>query len=118
MIGDSWFASVKTAEACAEYGHEFIGPVKTATRLFPKEELENTMKNWPGGTYIVLEGTSPNGHSLISIGYKYNKRKVLCFVATKNAGKTTLGDPYHARFLDGMNNVVSRNVNRPDIISH
>jgi len=32
--GDSWFASVKTAEACAERGTYFVGDVKTATRRF------------------------------------------------------------------------------------
>jgi hypothetical protein len=33
ILGDSWFASVKTAEAIHEAGHEWIGIVKTSHSL-------------------------------------------------------------------------------------
>jgi Transposase IS4 len=115
--GDSWFASVKTADLMAEFGHDFIGPVKTSTNLFIKKELEEKMQNWPGGTHLTMEALSPSGNALLAIGYKYNKRKVLCFIATKNAGSTFLGDPYRARFVGENNNLRSRPVDRPQIIS-
>ena len=35
VAGDSWFASVKTAEALGDKGLFFVGDVKTATRRYP-----------------------------------------------------------------------------------
>ena len=55
---------------------------------------------------------------LVSVGYKYNKKAVLTFVFTKGAGKTTKGEPYSARFPDKFGNVCTRQVARPDIVSH
>jgi hypothetical protein len=52
------------------------------------------MKNWPGGMSLLMEATTSKGVKLLAIGYKYNSSKVLCFVATKNAGSTVLGEPY------------------------
>ena len=75
------------------------------------------MKDWPGGTHLVLEGTSPSHNELLAIGYKYNSKKILCFVATKDAGTTLPGDPYRARFVGDDNNVRARRVERPQVIS-
>jgi hypothetical protein len=102
ILGDSWFASVKTAEAIHESSHEWIGIVKTSRSLFLKKELEDKMKNWPGGMSLIMEATTSKGVKLLAIGYKYNSSKVLCFVATKNAGSTMLGEPYRARFAVTM----------------
>jgi hypothetical protein len=119
ILEDSCFASVKTAEAIHECCHEWIGIVKTSHSLFPKEELEEKMKTWPGGMNLAMEATTSKGVKLLllAIGYKYNSSKVLCFVATKNAGSTMLGDPYRARFADDYDNLWSRLVDRPQIIS-
>jgi len=38
-------------------------------------------------------------------------------VATKNAGSTIADDPYRARFLDDHDNLVSRPVDHPELIS-
>ena len=76
IVGDSWFSSVKTAEAIYECGHEWIGIVKTSHSLFPKKELEEKMKTWPGGMSLVMESTTSNGVRLIAVGYKYNSSKV------------------------------------------
>ena len=117
IIGDSWFASVKTAEAIHEGGHEWIGIIKTSHSLFPKKELEEKLKTWPGGMSLVLQATTAKGVKLVAVGYKYNSSKVLCFVATKNAGSTLPGEPYRARFIDDFQNLLSRPVDRPEIIS-
>ena len=114
-MGDSWFSSVKTGDTVKEYGHEQI---ETSKKLFPKTELEEKLDTWPGGMHLVMEGISPNGNKLLAIAYKYNSRKVLCFLATKNAGATTPGEPYRARFLDNNRNLVSRCVDRPEITSN
>jgi len=44
ILADSWFSSVKTAEAIHESGHEWIGVVKTSHSLFPQKELEDKLK--------------------------------------------------------------------------
>ena len=98
-------------------GHEFIGAIKTNHWNFPKQQLEDIMNEWPSGSSLVLECHRPNGVVLLAIGYKYNSRKVLCFVATKDAGMTKLGDPYNAKFPDQYGNVKVREVDRPAIVS-
>ncbi len=117
ILADSWFSSVKTAEAIHESGHEWISVVKTSHSLFPQKELEDKLKTWPGGMNLALEATTSKGVRLIAVGYKYNSSKVLCFVATKNAGSTIAGDPYRACFLDDHDNLVSRPVDCPELIS-
>ena len=41
----------------------------------------------------------------MDIGYKYNYRKVLVFIATEGAGTTEPGDPYLSCFYDIYSNV-------------
>ena len=57
------------------------------------------MKNWPAGSNLVLEAKKDRV-DLIAIGYKYNKKKVICFIATKGSGHTEPGVPYEARWKD------------------
>ena len=117
-IGDSWFASIKTAEQLKlEFGHEFIGVVKNNRAYFPRAMLEKQMELWPSGACLAYEVTSPLGVDLLAIGYKYNARTCLCFIATKNAGSLAEGDPYVARFRDQHGNAMTRKVPRPAIIS-
>jgi hypothetical protein len=117
FLGDSWFASVKTASEIKKLGHEFCGPVKTSHSLFPKTELEEKLKRWPGGTYLVMKATTSDGVELLAIGYKYNSTKVLTFIATTESGSTVPGTPYRARFVDDFDNLLSRPVQRPQVIS-
>ena len=42
---------------------------------------------------------------LLAIGYKYNSRKVLGFIATERAGSTEPSDPYLSSFPDIYSNV-------------
>ena len=96
FYGDSWFASLKTAVAVTEeLDSEFLGPVKTGHKQFPKKFLENTMKDWPPGSHLVMETTVRN-NSFYAIGYKYNMKKV--FFSTENAGHTMPGKPYENLF--------------------
>ena len=82
----------------------------------PKSFLDDTMKEFPGGTWITMEGNA-EGVDLVCCGYKYNKKTVLAFVFTKGAGSTAKGDAYKARFPDKFGNVCSRYVARPSIIA-
>jgi hypothetical protein len=97
----------------------YFGALKTSTRGFPKKEIEEIMADWPSGKHIVLEGRSPEGVDLIAVGYRYNCKKVLSFVGTKDAGDTAVNParPYYAKFPDEYNNVASRAIDRPFIIS-
>ena len=76
------------------------------------------MKDFPGGTWIIMEGhAEKENQDLVAIGYKYNTKTVLQFVCTKGAGSTKAGEPYQARFPDKFGNVCVRHVMRPHVIS-
>ena len=76
------------------------------------------MKDWPGGSYLVLKSTPkfPGEIPLLDIGYKYNYRKVLGFIATEGAGSNEPGDPYLSRFPDIYLNVSVRPVIFPHLL--
>ena len=118
-FGDSWFGSVKAVAAVAQAGHHACFIIKTGHSRSPKAWLEEKMKDFPGGTWITLEATPVKENvPLICIGYKYNKKKVLTFVMSKGAGKSTDGEPYEARFPDKYGNVCVRLVRRPAILAN
>ena len=76
------------------------------------------MKDWPGGSYLVLKSTPrfPGESPLLDIGYKYNSNKVLGFIATEGAGSTEPGDPYLSCFPDIYSTVSVRPVVRPHLL--
>ena len=71
-FADGWFSSVKTAEEMAAAGVNYCGPVKTSHKGFCLATLEKLMKDWPGGSYLVLKSTPrvPDERALLAIGYK------------------------------------------------
>ena len=85
----------------AATGIDYCGPVKTGHKFF-FATLEELMKDWLGGSYLVLKSTPrfPGESTLLPIGYKYKYRKVLGFISTEGAGSTEPGDPYLSRFPD------------------
>ena len=93
FLFDSWFSLNKLAEAAKSIGVDLIGMVKTNTKIFCKATIEGLTKDCPVGSYIVLRRKPrvPGERPLIAIGYKYNSRKVISFVATAGAGSTMLG---------------------------
>ena len=115
-VGDSWFGSIKAAIGVAKSGHHACFMIKNGYSKTPKKYLEETMKDYPGGTWITLE-TEIDSVALVCIGYKYNKKNVLTFIFTKSVGSTSQGDPYEARFPDKFGNVCVRYVARPSVLS-
>ena len=72
---------MKSACEVAETGHHCVMVVKTAHSRFPKKFLEEKMKEFPGGTWIVFKGRGKQTNKeLVAIGYKYNTKKVLQFI--------------------------------------
>ena len=102
FLFDSFFLSNKAAETAAYIGVDLMGMVKTNTKGFFKATIEGSMKDWPGGSYIVLRskpmvtGETP----LLAISYKYNSGKVISFVATAGAGSNALSITYLSKYLD------------------
>ena len=119
FLFDSWFASKKAAEAAIEVCTKFIGMVKKNTKGFCKETIENITKDWPGGSYLVLRINPmvPRDKPLISIGCKYNTRKVLSFIDIENTGITKTGIPYLSKYPDQFTNVTICPVACPLIMS-
>ena len=76
------------------------------------------MKYWAVESYLVVNNTPIviGGRPLLSIGYKYNYRKVLGFIDTKGSGSTEPGYPYLSRFPDIYSNVSVHPVIRPHFL--
>ena len=69
---DSWSSLKKSLKAAASIGVYLIGMVKIDTKGFCKATIEGLMKDWPGGSYIVLRSKPmvPGERLLLTIGYK------------------------------------------------
>jgi hypothetical protein len=115
---DSWFGSVKSVVKIKTiYPQEKeVFPVKIAHKLFPKQFIEETLKEEPGGTSIKLK-SEVEGIKLVAISYKYNKRHVLHFIMSENTGSTKSGDPYQMKFSDDNGNIYSCDHPHPEVIS-
>ena len=85
---DILFSGVKMVEEAVAEGVYFCGPVKMSHKGFCLATLEIVLKEWPGGSYSFMKSTTrvPGDILIMSIGYKYNFRKVLGFIATGGGG--------------------------------
>ena len=115
---DIWFSGVKSAKEVMAAGVSYCGLVKTSHKGFCLVTLEELMKYWPGGSYLVMKSTpkAPSGIPLMAIGYKYNSRNVLGFIAAEGGVSTEPGDPYLSHFPDINSNVSARPVLRPHLL--
>jgi hypothetical protein len=118
FFGDSWFSSVETVcQLWNRFKCRYGGILKTNHSRFPKAWIERTMKEWPAGSHIVLEGRATReGVGIIAVGYKYNSRKSLCFICHRDTGSTECTDFYEAKWKDANGNTDSRRVPRPDVM--
>ena len=69
-----WFLSNKSVEASDSIGVDLVGLVKTNTKRLCKAMIEESTKDQPGRSYIVLRSKhmAPRERPLLAIGYKYN----------------------------------------------
>ena len=51
-LGDSWFTSMDVMENVSGY---YIGNLKSNSSRYPKKYLQDTMKEWPSGSYLNLK---------------------------------------------------------------
>ena len=129
LIADSWFGTYQCAlNLFLFYGIEAVLCIKTGHRCTPKSQLEEVMKHWPAGSYAVLThtatGVGVDGEEadvdLVFVGYKYNCKKTLFFLMTKDAGSTKPDplQPYIAKFPDQNGNLRARAVPRCACLSN
>ena len=114
-FSDSQFSSIKKSKGAMAEGVDYCRLVKTSHKVFCQATLEKLMKYWPGGSYLVMGSTPrvPGGRPLLAIGYKYNSRKVLGFIATEWAGSNEPGNSYLSCFPDIYSNFYVRPVVHP-----
>jgi hypothetical protein len=115
--GDSWFGHVCLADNLGQQGVRAMLQIKTGHALYPEKFMEEKLNEAPGGCWITMKGKGPRGTDLFVIGYKYNSKWVLNFVATADAGSTNYGVPYDMKCCDPYKNVCVRKVDRPAIVS-
>ena len=60
------------ADEAMTTGVDYYGPLKTNQRGFCLSPLENLMKDWLVGSYLVMRSTPifPSGRPPMAIGYK------------------------------------------------
>ena len=117
-FSDIWFSSVKEDEEAMAAGVDYCGLAKKIHKGFCIATLENETKNFPGGSYLVMKSTPrvTGGIPLLTIGYKYNSRRVLRFITTEEDGSTETGDPYLSCFPETYYNDSVRCVVCPHLI--
>ena len=104
-LDDSWFSGVKMAKGAMDEGVDYCGPAKTIHKCFCLDKLEKFTKDWPGGSYLVLNinPRDPGDRPLMEIGYKYDHRKVLGFIAIEGDVSIEPGDSclscFHGIFI-------------------
>ena len=76
------------------------------------------MKEWTGGSRIVMKGTPrvPSYRPLMVVGYKCRSQKVLVFIDTEEARSTKPGVPCLSCYPDNYSNVSILPVLCPSVI--
>ena len=80
--GDAWFGSIKSCANLKSKGYESVLQIKQNHALYPKNFVNEILKDAPGGVSIVLKG-SLNGITLIATGYRYSRKTILYFVMSE-----------------------------------
>jgi len=117
LRGDAWFGSMKTAMEIGICGSEAVLQVKTNSRLYPKQFIEDALADAPRVISIVLAGIAPDKQRLIAVSYHYSHKTTLFFVMTAGAGSTKPGCPYIMKYTDGYGNLCTWEVKCPEVIS-
>ena len=98
-----------------EVGDDFVGMVKTNTKVLCKETIEKLTKDWSVVSYLMFRSNNmlPGGSLLLAIGYKYTVWKVISCIFTYKAGSKQAGLTYLSKCPDHFSNVYIIPVARP-----
>ncbi len=112
VFADSWFASVETALALKEeLDVHFPGPIKTAHKYFPIDELRWTLSHMKRGEHVVMKC---NEEELWAVGWHDHHYK--CFLTTH--GTDLPGKPAPKKRQDFETNLNYKiNIPRPEAIA-
>ena len=115
FLFNSYLSPKKAAEEASYIDIDLIGMVKNNTNGFCKATIEGSIKDWPGGSCILLRSKPmvPGERPLLAIGYNYNERKVQQFVDTEREGSTKLGIPYLSKYPEQFTYVSIRPIACP-----
>jgi hypothetical protein len=116
FLGDSAFGSVKSAYAHAKRKKAYIANVANCHGGYPKQWIEDKLKSLTSGSMIFLTAIY-QGVPMIATGYKFNRKRTLLYISTRDAGAASNGVAYEAKFPDSHGNLRSRSVPRAELIS-
>ena len=104
FLFESCFYSKRLDKSEMHLGTDMIIMVKTNRKLLCKDTIDNTTKDWPGGSYLILKRkyTVTRDINLIAIGYKYNYRKVPNYIYTEGTWTKKDGIPYYLSNLTSL----------------
>ena len=96
--------------------------VKTNHSFTPLKKMETIMAKWPRGSYLVLEAEEDeNGEPMgtVFVGYRYNNKKTLYFIMSKEFGSTVPDPsrPYYVQFRNQYRQLDVLPIARPACIS-
>ena len=112
IVADSAFSSVTTAIECRKKGLFYSGIVKTASREFPKDYLDDPSKYAGRGNHMTLTTTIENC-KLIALGWK--DKTIKKFIST--CGTTQPGKPHQRYHYTRDGDVIVSEVPRPQLVS-
>jgi hypothetical protein len=110
VIGDSWFASAKTAIQLHKRGLYFLGIIKTATKNYPIAEARRRCPSERGKCAIAT--TKINDVNLTCVAWR--DKKVHTFIGS--CSTTLEGQPVKKRRTDESGRIIIKEVPRPKIV--
>eukprot|EP00873_Tetraselmis_striata_P008997 jgi/Tetstr1/429261/TSEL_019179.t1 len=105
--------------AAGKAGRRYVGVMKTSHGGYLKDYITPILAPMCAGDRLTLTATVDD-LDLVAVGYNYNKKRVIHFLATKGAAPTLDGDdPYYKqRWLDEHGNLAYRDIPRPKLCNH
>jgi hypothetical protein len=115
LIGDAGYGSVSTCISLLEIGIFSVLSVKTHCKSFPKENLNEILRNKSVGSHAALVVKIPSGHQIIALAWRANCNVTSYYVAS--FGSTLPGEPAtKLRWSVEQKRYVAHPISRPQIV--
>ena len=97
-----WFREVKTVEEGNAEKLDYLLYVNTSCKVFFLATLEKLIKEWLGGSHLVMNSSRivTYNRKLMPKGYKYKSQKVLFFISKEGGRSTKPGVTYLSSYPD------------------